>query len=797
MTDYPPSAYQPLYDQSGTANNIDPLFLRAQAITESGENPTAVSPAGASGVSGFMPETAKTAGPNGAAIDPLRPEQAIPAQGRLMDTLLTKYTDPNGNVDTATALREYQGGPDRSIWGANNAAYPGKVMAVYAALKQAQQPPAPATPAPVANLARVKQMQADDAATQVDSAANLARVKQMQADDAATPAAPVAPPAAPPSPEKHYFSDFSDHGGNEYGITDDPRQFDKPGLSIPSQTILSPMAQDALDARQRQGGVGGFLAGLGSTAATDIGTGLGVVGLGGNALYRGAQDIVAKTGEAVGAPQLGRDLAAMPDAFMGSPHSFGALDVAGARRLALEPNPLDLAVARARSRVTEMTPAERSAFGNSQRDPVPAPAPPTAAGPTPSPVPQPQAGGADVTRITPPDLTPGQEAAYNKSRLNQTASDRASTQTEVYVPGTTQTPAMTDPYGIANPTAPKTEQITNAMAEKQARAGLQGAEARTKLDKIDQENNNVLKDYHADTAGDPIAIETAETARDELKPDFTNQKPVDAQGVVDHIDQVLKSPAGKQDAVRNALNKVRDSLYDADGNLETMPDQLYGARKNLTNMMSKIGQQADPSLRHATSELMGVKEALDPVINDGNPGFTDYLKNWNEASKPIDAMKQLQSYNLTDVNGNMQLSRVNKMMTDIVNKKAADGANAAKSITPEQMDRLWNMRDELARNSQRDAAVAVKGSDTAQMLNASAATPSALGSAVRAAAGFTGDLAVHKLLAATTGGLGNPLYVVGKSVVNAARASAAANKAAAARNALAAHVVTPQNPLSP
>lgn len=85
------------------------------------------------------------------------------------------------------------------------------------------------------------------------------------------------------------------------------------------QTILSDKAQEYLDAKQREGGVGGFLAGLGSTAAEDIGTGLGVVGGVGNAVFRGAQGAVAQTGAELGAPQLGRDVAAIPEAFMGSP----------------------------------------------------------------------------------------------------------------------------------------------------------------------------------------------------------------------------------------------------------------------------------------------------------------------------------------------------------------------------------------------------------------------------------------------------------------------------------------------
>ncbi len=140
------SPYQSLYDSSGNESNLDPLFLRAQAIVESHENPNAVSPAGAIGISQFMPDTAKTAGPNGTPIDPTKPEQAIPAQGRMMDGLLQKH---DGDVNAA--LTEYVGGPDPSKWGPVTAAYPGKVAAAYTQLQKvkAMAPtPLPESPTP-------------------------------------------------------------------------------------------------------------------------------------------------------------------------------------------------------------------------------------------------------------------------------------------------------------------------------------------------------------------------------------------------------------------------------------------------------------------------------------------------------------------------------------------------------------------------------------------------------------------------------------------------------------------------
>ena len=88
-------------------------------------------------------------------------------------------------------------------------------------------------------------------------------------------------------------------------------------------TILSPEAQEKMDAIQRQGGWRGAMAGLGSTAAEDVGVAGGVMAGLGNVGFAAAQRGVQQAGEYLGAPKLGRDIAAMPEAFMGMPEALG------------------------------------------------------------------------------------------------------------------------------------------------------------------------------------------------------------------------------------------------------------------------------------------------------------------------------------------------------------------------------------------------------------------------------------------------------------------------------------------
>ena len=94
--------------------------------------------------------------------------------------------------------------------------------------------------------------------------------------------------------------------------------------AVPKGTILSDEAQAKLDEVQRQGGWKGTLAGLGSTAAEDIGAIGGAAAGAGNALFGGLQRGIQRTGEALGASQAGRDIAAIPEAFMGSPEELTA-----------------------------------------------------------------------------------------------------------------------------------------------------------------------------------------------------------------------------------------------------------------------------------------------------------------------------------------------------------------------------------------------------------------------------------------------------------------------------------------
>lgn len=95
------SDYTPIFQAAAQQYNLDPDFLRAVSMQESRLNPTAVSRAGAAGLMGLMPPTAKDMG----VTNILDPQQNIMGGAKYLRQMIDKY----GNLDDA--LSAYNWGP--------------------------------------------------------------------------------------------------------------------------------------------------------------------------------------------------------------------------------------------------------------------------------------------------------------------------------------------------------------------------------------------------------------------------------------------------------------------------------------------------------------------------------------------------------------------------------------------------------------------------------------------------------------------------------------------------------------
>ena len=93
-------AYQTLFDQAGGEWQVPPALLAAVAETESGFNPSAVSPVGAQGLMQFMPATAAEMG-----VDPWDPASAIDGAARYLRTSIEQFEDPELAIASYNAGR--------------------------------------------------------------------------------------------------------------------------------------------------------------------------------------------------------------------------------------------------------------------------------------------------------------------------------------------------------------------------------------------------------------------------------------------------------------------------------------------------------------------------------------------------------------------------------------------------------------------------------------------------------------------------------------------------------------------
>lgn len=98
-----PKQYASLIGKAAVDNDLPPELLAAQIKQESGFNPKAVSPAGALGISQFMPGTAKEMG-----VNPLDPASAIPGGARYLRQNIDRF---GGSVPLGLAA--YNAGPGR------------------------------------------------------------------------------------------------------------------------------------------------------------------------------------------------------------------------------------------------------------------------------------------------------------------------------------------------------------------------------------------------------------------------------------------------------------------------------------------------------------------------------------------------------------------------------------------------------------------------------------------------------------------------------------------------------------
>ena len=326
----------------------------------------------------------------------------------------------------------------------------------------------------------------------------------------------------------------------------------------------------------------------------------------------------------------------------------------------------------------------------------------------------PQAGGAEATsesNLAANALTPDQAAAAKLRAFDLRMSQGAKMgeDSTEYVKGSRPTEA---------------ERLGDAHLAGIQRNVLAGEQRAVNFDDT---NTQARVDHIADLAKDPVATDNLISARqtqgtEDLKSAWAGKGQADATPVSQHIKDTLATEDGKLKPVRAALNEVNDALHDSSGKLETDPQLLYGARRQITYMLSKTGRAQNASYgdEDVMRNLIQTRDVLDAQILKAAPRFQTFLDNWRAASPEIDKQEFLQKFHLGDA-GNMTLEKVNQMMRSTRAGLNATGPHPAKALDEDTIDKMFNLRADLLRQSNRKLA-APAGSPTAYNLSIGAET---------------------------------------------------------------------------
>lgn len=213
--------------------------------------------------------------------------------------------------------------------------------------------------------------------------------------------------------------------------------------------------------------------------------------------------------------------------------------------------------------------------------------------------------------------------------------------------------------------------------------------------------------------------------------------PADPSPVIKIIDDALAGRQGQRGAIADALHAVRDKLVDADGKLQTNPDLLYGVRQDINDSIGPLAQGTKNDRRAAARELIGVREALTPVIDEVAPGFSDFIDRFSKDMGPIEGRRYLRSMRLTDANANITLGKLDNAIKTLESQRNLPGLRAGDSVTEEQLAALNTLRDDFRTDSKRQLGRSL-GSNTMQNAGTSRALDVLTHPAVTAATTIAG-----------------------------------------------------------
>ncbi|MBB2170470.1 lytic transglycosylase domain-containing protein, partial [Gluconacetobacter aggeris] len=659
------------YERAGQYWGVDPDILRAvHQVEDPSGDPAARSRAGAVGHMQIMPATAHAIG-----IDPHDPVQSIYGGARVLRENMDRY----GNLPDA--LRAYNGGTDRSKWGNDETmTYPHKVADRYAALKApgddpfagpgTEARPSTSGPQPAPNRDAFSSMFGADHDASSSQAAKESAFDSVFGHEMSS----SIPQAAHAHQGTWYgnmvqFARDVDHAArNQFLRTGVEAIDDIPGVhGFLKGTALDLSARHAgLDredqataSRDATGATaneaGRFLSNaLMAGAATELG--MGAIGAGGGALARAAggpagRAIQAGTNALTGAG--GRLTHATSGAAQG--YAVNALaggdPVTGAALGGALGVGLPLAARGVQAIADKASKAGARIINHLAPDEIPA------------------ATGEGVAARGPTDGTVPSDAVGPSGDMPNSGASPSGPPPEAIKLGIFSSPkdaekladTIWNHYQQGGPVALVRSKIPGVQltaSQASGNPGLALAERNRRANNpnpftaLDQQNTEARNAFARDVIGTEDQLQAAEAARSAAEAGnreqaFGNQQPVDVTAVRQHLARLIDDNKGRE-TVQAPLIRVLKQVNAVAGEDGTaMPDRLWNVRKYLGDIVSPAARGTDQSGHAAAAQLLELKPTIVDTIEKGAPGFKNYSALYEQMSRPIDAMRFLQSRNLT------------------------------------------------------------------------------------------------------------------------------------------------------
>jgi hypothetical protein len=212
---------------------------------------------------------------------------------------------------------------------------------------------------------------------------------------------------------------------------------------------------------------------------------------------------------------------------------------------------------------------------------------------------------------------------------------------------------------------------------------------------------------------DTATLNTLRTVMDRVKNGRIDQEEALAQ---------LKGLSGINQKATDLIDAAKAAVKAPDQRLRSNASELYqGARKNIDDLLNAKAGDGSKVNAAIVRELTIAKKSLDHQINKAEPAYGDFLKGYAQGSKPINQMdvgREIADKSVNKLTGVIQPNAYANALSDKTAQRATGFKKATLegTMTPEQLNKLQSVKDDIARAVVARNAGGTKGSDTIQNL---------------------------------------------------------------------------------